>query len=127
MSVSSRIQLQASGRIPTFANVLVNIRVEKETVTVSDDGGALAVRCTCGMTDCVHAIAVELGSRTAVHPLDTDNLVAAGRIIQKHALDVTVRLAQILIRLRRNPKRAHEANALQKAILEGWLAERAAS
>jgi hypothetical protein len=118
--------LQTSGRIPTFADVLVHIRVEKETVTVSDDGGVLAVRCTCGVTDCAHAIAVELGSRAAVHPFDTDNLVAAGRIIQKHALDVTVRLAQILIRLRRNPTRGREADALQKAILEGWLAERTA-
>jgi hypothetical protein len=39
-----------------------------------------------GVTDSAHAIAVELGSRAAVHPLDTDNFVAAGRKIQKHAL-----------------------------------------
>ena len=94
------------------------MEVGKEKVTVSDDGGSLAIRCTCGEIDCIHTIAVELGSRAAVNPRDLGNLLAAGRIIEQYAIDVSVRLAEALLRLRRDPKRKPEADALQKALLE---------
>ena len=92
--------------------------VGKEKVTVSDDCGSLVVRCTCGAKDCIHAIAVELGSRAAVNPRDFGNLLAASRIIEQYSLDVTVRLAEALMRLRRDPKRKAEADALQRALLD---------
>ena len=96
----------------------VTMEVGKQVVTVSDDGGTLAVRCTCGATDCAHAIAVELGNRAAVNPRDLGNLLAAGRIIEQHPIDVTVRLAEVLLRLRRDATRQGEADALQKAMLD---------
>ncbi len=92
--------------------------VGKEKVTVSDDGGSLAMRCTCGVTDCAHTIAVELGSRAAVHPRDHGNLLAAGRIIEQHLMDVTIRLAEVLLRLRQDPARKQEVDALQQAMLD---------
>jgi hypothetical protein len=98
--------------------VQLTVGVGQEKVTVSDDGGSLMVRCTCGEKDCIHTIAVELGSRVAVNPRDLGNLLAAGRIVEQHAIDVTVRLAEALMRLRRDPKRKAEADALQKALLD---------
>jgi hypothetical protein len=98
--------------------VQLTIAVGKEKVTVSDDGGAVVIRCTCGVTDCAHTIAVELGNRAAVNPRDLGKLLAAGRIIERHLMDVTVRLAEVLARLRRDPARKQEADALQQAILD---------
>jgi hypothetical protein len=102
----------------TFATVSLTMAVGKEKVTVSDDSGSLLVRCTCGAKDCIHAIAVELGSRAAVNPRDFGNLLAAGRIMEQYSVDVTVRLAEALMRLRRDPKRKAEADALQRALLD---------
>jgi len=96
----------------------LTINVGKETVTVSDHGGPLVIDCTCGEADCAHAIAVELGHRAPVNPQDLGKLVAARGIIQRHIVDVTVRLAEVLMRLRRDPARQAEAEALQKAILD---------
>jgi len=100
----------------------LTMEMGKEKVTVSDDRGNLVIRCTCGLTNCAHAIAVELGNRVAVKPRDRDNLVAAGRIIEQHAIEVTVQLAEALMQLRRDPTRKAEADALQKALL-GRLAD----
>jgi len=68
--------------------------------------------------DCAHTIAVELRSRAGVHPRDLRNLLAAGRIIEQHLMDVTVRLADVLLRLRQDPARKQEVDALQQAMLD---------
>jgi hypothetical protein len=95
----------------------LTIGVGKERVLVSDDGGALLVRCSCALPDCPHVIAIELGDRSTVNPKEADDLVAANTIIGRH-VDLMVQLARRLIRIRNYPARKHEVEALEKAIAD---------
>jgi hypothetical protein len=95
----------------------LTIGVGNERVTVADDTGTLVITCTCGVPDCPHVVAVEIGDRAAVSPKEVGELVTAGALIERHGVDMTVRLAERLMRIARDPARKEEIAALKNAII----------
>jgi hypothetical protein len=70
-----------------------------------------------GVPDCPHVVAAEIGDRAAVGPKEGSGGVAAGAIIERRGVDMTVRMAERLMRIGRDPARREEVAALEKAII----------
>ncbi len=64
----------------------LTIGVGKERVTVAEDTGTLVIAYTCGVPECPHVVAVEIGDRAAVSPKEVGELVAAAAKLEVRLL-----------------------------------------